>query len=160
PMPPGTKDKRKQCQRRAGCGEDMNRKCADVLESRHLTVAPVELYDLSRPSRQIPVAAEAAEARSVGTGDNDIRTDPVITVSDRYILARLFAPDGGDRPIDIFFDPDDARFPFGLIRDGDLMHPEKLSNEDRQQMRGAADTAGEYAGQALHRLNCCILVDE
>ena len=90
-MSSGTKDKRKQCQRRAGCGEDMNRKSANVLESRHLTVAPVELYDLSRSSRQIPVAAEAAKTRSVGTGDNDIRTDPVFTVPDRYILAGFLA---------------------------------------------------------------------
>src|SRR5262245_43065953 len=130
-MAPGTKDKRKQCQRRAGRGEDVNRKCADVLESCHLTVAPVELYDLSRPPRQIPIAAEAAETRSVGTSDDDVRTDPVITVPDCYILARFFAADRADCPVDIFLDPDDTRFSFDLISYGDLMHAEELPDQNR-----------------------------
>ena len=60
----------------------------------------------------------------------------------------------------VFLDADDARFALRLVADRHLMHAEELPDQDRQQMRGAADAAGEDAGQALHRLDRRLVVDE
>ena len=65
-----------------------------------------------------------------------------------------------DRAAAVFFEADDARFALRLVSDRHLAHAEELPDQDREQMRGAADAAGEDAGEALHRLDRRLVVDE
>src|SRR6185437_6073736 len=133
-MTAGREDQRKQSQRRAAGGENVNGKSANALHA--LLVAPIELDDLGRPAGQIPVAAEAAEARLVGARDDDVRADPVFAVTDHNI-ALLFAAYRRDGAIDIFFDVHDARLALRLVTDRHLADAEELPDQNRQQMRGA-----------------------
>src|SRR5262249_61119110 len=111
-----------------GRGKTMNRESADALESNHLNIAPIELDDFRRPPRQIPVAAEAAKSRFLGASNNNIRADPIFTVSDRYILSSFLAADGRDRAIRVFFDPHNTGLPLGLIDDRHLTYTEELTD--------------------------------
>src|SRR5262249_28065347 len=125
-----------------------------------LLIAPVELDDLGRTSGQIPVAAEATKARLVGARYDDVRADPVFAVADDDVLAFLLAAHRRDGAAAIFFQADDARLALRLVADRNLVHAEELPDQDRQQMRCAADAAGEDARQALDRLDRRLVVDE
>src|SRR5262245_3526652 len=129
----------------------MDREGADALDFRHLAIAPVELDDLSGSPCQVPIAAEATKPRLLGPRHDDIRTDPVFAVSDRYVLARFLAADRGDRSIHIFLDAYNAGLALRLVGDGHLTHAQKLPDQDRQRMRGAADATGEDPRQSLDR---------
>src|SRR6476646_5429951 len=138
----------------------MNRESADAFESRgHLAIAPTEFDDLSRTSCQIPVSAEATESRLVGARHDDIGTNPILAIANCHVLPGLFTADRRDRAVDVVFDANDTGVALRLIGDRHLASTEKLSDKDRQQMRGPADTAGENPGQPLHGICRSMVID-
>src|SRR5580692_9179398 len=73
------------------------------------SVAPIEPANLGRPPGKIPVAAEGAHARLVGTRDRDVGRDPVFRVADDDRLVLLLARNGRDGAVDDLVDREDPR---------------------------------------------------
>src|SRR5204863_739095 len=53
--------------------------------------APVEPHQFGRAAGEIPVAAEGAQARSLGARDGHVRADPVAAIAHDDVLSGLFA---------------------------------------------------------------------
>src|SRR6185437_2654509 len=104
-------------------------RCERRKREKLLLVAPVDLDDLGRPAGQIPVTAEAAEARLVGTRNDDVGTDPIFAIAD-HDVALFLATNRRYGAVDIFFDAHDARLALRLVTDRHLPHAQKLPDKN------------------------------
>src|SRR5665213_1627178 len=116
-----------------------------------LVVAPIEPDNLGRTAGEIQVSAVPAKARFFGPRDVYRRSDPVFAVADHDVLSLLLAAHRRDGAVDIVLDVHDTGLPLGLVADRRLPHTEKLPDQNRQQMRGAAHATGENAREAFNR---------